>query len=140
MKGQGSTGRIFRGFRIFVFLLPFICLAALSCKTKVSPPPVFTWEDDGPDSTVLNILVQTPQGLLMYGQSVNLALSQDSLNSKLLVRRTPTNTMGIAVFRKLYPRIIYYNCYAVNSVQTFYGSGLVHLLPSARRDTVLIVY
>lgn len=140
MKGKHSPGCKFRGIRIFLFVFPVLCVALLTCKPSVSPPPVVTWEDDGPDSTVLSILVQTPQGLIMYGQSVNLALSQDSLNSKLLVRRTPTNTTGIAVFRKLYPRVIYYNCYAVNSVQAFYGSGHVHLQPSAKRDTVLIVY
>ena len=140
MKGLRSPGRMIRGFSILIIMPAVLCLACLSCQTHVTPPPVVTWEDNGPDSTVLNILVQTPQGLIMYGQSVNLALSQDSLNGKLLVRRTPTNATGIAVFRKLYPRVIYYNCYAVNSVQTFYGSGHVHLRPSAKRDTVLIVY
>jgi len=140
MKVMCLYGRMVQGLRISIFILPLLCITILSCQKHVNPPPVATWEDNGPDSTVLSIFVQTPQGLIMYGQFVNLALSQDSLNNKLLVRRTATNATGIAIFRKLYPRIIYYNCYAVNNVQTFYGSGHIHLLPSAKRDTVLIVY
>jgi hypothetical protein len=141
MRGFYFRGKIIPGFSVFLFTLLVLCFPILSCNKKnIPPPPVITWEDNGPDSTVLRILIQTPQGLILYGQYVNLALSQDSLNSKILVRRTPTNVSGVAVFRKLYPRVIYYNCYAVNSVQTYYGSGHIHLRPASVRDTVLIVY
>ena len=120
----------------------FACgIMVISCaKSGSDKPPLPTWEDNGADSATLRVLVQTNQGTIFYGQNVNLALSRDSLSAKLLVRQVPTNTYGIAVFRKLYPRIIYYNCYVITSTRNFYGSGYLRLPAGAMKDTILIVY
>jgi len=113
----------------------------LSCaKSGSNPPPVAVWEDNSSDSASLNLTVQSAQGQILVNQYVNLALSTDSLNAGNLVRKTATNSAGVAVFRKLYPRIIYFNCVAVTSTQTFYGSGKVRLLPGMVKDTILTVH
>ena len=113
----------------------------ISCK-KSSPdiPPITNWEDNGYDSATLRIIIQNAQGIKIYGQYVNLALSKDSLNNRILVRQTPTNSAGVAIFRKLYPRVLYYNCYAVTQATTYFGSGNVRLSAGMVKDTILTVY
>ncbi|MEI7490616.1 MAG: hypothetical protein WCK92_04395 [Bacteroidota bacterium] len=127
--------------RGIVFGMLVIFLFLLSCtKHNTDPVPIPVWEDNSSDSAVLRIHVQTTQGLVQYNQYVNLALSRDSLNNNLLVRRTVTGTSGTAIFRKLYPRIIYYNCFAITNGQTFFGSGVARLLPGMTKDTLLTVH
>lgn len=127
--------------RFIVSGMVLIGVFLLACtKHGTDPAPIPVWEDNSNDSAGLRINVQNSQGLFLYGQYVNLALSRDSLNTSLLVRRTATNTAGVAVFRKLYPRIIYYNCFAITNGQTFFGSGSARLMPGITKDTLLIVH
>lgn len=113
----------------------------ISCK-KSNPdvPPIPVWEDNGTDSATLRISLQNAQGIKIYGQYINLALSKDSLNNRTLVRQTATNSAGIANFRKLYPRVFYYNCFVVTQVGTYFGSGYVRMNPGMVKDTILTVY
>jgi len=127
--------------RIIVCGMAVFCIFLLSCmKHGTDAPPVPVWEDNAADSARLNILVQTPQGMILIGQYVNLALSRDSLSKSLLVRKTATGAGGVVIFRKLYPRVIFYNCMAVTSGQTFFGSGSVSLSAGSIKDTMLIVH
>ncbi|MCX6282337.1 MAG: hypothetical protein NTU51_10280 [Bacteroidetes bacterium] len=133
--------RMWPVIRFMVSGVMLSCLFILACtkhSTDTAPLPV--WEDTGADSVRLRINVQNSQGLVLYGQYVNLALSRDSLNANMLVRRIATNTSGTSVFSRLYPRIIYYNCYAITSGQTYFGSGVARLLPGINKDTLLIVH
>jgi len=133
--------RKFPVINIIIPLTVIFILIILSCvKSGGDPPVIPVWEDNSADSARLNILVQTPQGLIQVDQYVSLALSKDSLGNKLLVRQVKTGLGGIAVFRKLYPRILYYNCVAITNGQTFFGSGSARMLPGMRKDTVLIVH
>ena len=117
-----------------------VCLLTLSCAKHSSDTPVQTWEDNGADSARLNILLQTPQGLILMGQYISLALSSDSLSKSQLLRKTATGAGGVAIFRKLYPRRIFYTCIAVTNGQTFFGSGNVRLKAASTKDTILIVH
>lgn len=127
--------------RLLVPVAAILCLGAMACHSHgTEPPPVADWEDNSADSARLNINVQTPQGWILYGQYVDLALSQDSLNKSVLVRRVPTNTLGFAIFRKLYPRVYFYKCYAVTNGQSFFGTGKTRLLPAQTKDTILNVH
>ncbi|MCX6283647.1 MAG: hypothetical protein NTW31_05375 [Bacteroidetes bacterium] len=127
--------------RSALFGMLVICLFLLSCtKHNTDPVPLPVWEDNSSDSAILRVHVQTSQGLIQYNQYVNLALSRDSLNNNLLVRRTVTSTSGTAVFSKLYPRIIYYSCFAITNGQTFFGSGVARLMPGITKDTLLTVH
>jgi len=127
--------------RFIVSGMALICIFLLACtKHSTDPVPFPVWEDNSSDSAVLRVNVQNSQGMVLFGQYVNLALSRDSLNNNQLVRRTSTNTAGVAVFRKLYPRIIYYNCFAITSGQTFFGSGVARMIPGMTKDTLLIVH
>jgi len=78
--------------------------------------------------------------MVLVGQYVSLALSKDSLSASNLVRKTQTNGSGIAVFSKMYPRVIYYNCMAVTFGNTYFGSGSIRLLPGVKKDTILMVH
>lgn len=127
--------------RLYLAVLLLIVFWAIACqKQNTDIPPLPVWEDNGSDSATLKINIQTAQGIKIYGQYVNLALSSDSLNKRILVRQTPTNSAGFANFRKLYPRVIYYNCYVIIQASTYYGSGYVRLRPGMVKDTILTVY
>jgi hypothetical protein len=139
MNYQGNIGR-WHFVRLSLCAMAVVCLLVLSCAKSSSDTPVQAWEDDGADSARLNILLQTPQGLILMGQYISLGLSSDSLSKSLLVRKTASGAGGVAVFRKLYPRKIFYNCIAVTNGQTFYGSGNVRLNASSTKDTTLIVH
>ncbi|MEI6889093.1 MAG: hypothetical protein ACOYM0_07105 [Bacteroidales bacterium] len=119
-------------------LMCFLVIACISKSTE--PTPIRLWVDEGADSAKLNILVQTPQGLILVNQYVNLALSRDSLANSIRVRSERTSIAGKAIFSKLYPRIIYYNCFAVTNGQSFFGSGSARMLPGMTKDTTLIVH
>ena len=123
-------------------LVFFSALFCFSCtKHEITAPPVTTWEDTGPDSAALRIIVRTAQGKLVSSQYVNIALSSDSLKNKILVRNPAyTNASGIVTFRRLYPRIIFYDCKVIQSTDIFYGAGSVRLIPGATKDTTLMVY
>ena len=124
-----------------VFAITTGILLLMSCMKSTTPaPPVPVWEDNGADSTTLKIAVQTAQGLVLVGQYVSLALSRDSLSANNLVRKTPTNGLGVAVFSKMYPRVIYYNCIAVTFGNTYFGSGWLRLSAGVKKDTILIVH
>jgi hypothetical protein len=124
-----------------VLIIAIASLFFISCRKTTSDPIVIpVWEDNSADSAKLSIKVMTPQGMVLVGQYVNLALSTDSLAKKILVRSTPSNTSGSAVFNKLYPRKFYYNCIALNNGITYFGSGSANMLPSSTKDTTLIVY
>jgi hypothetical protein len=126
---------------MIIYSMAIFCLFLLSCQKNGSgPSPIPVWEDNSADSARLNILVQTSQGMVLTGQYANLALSRDSLTNNLFVRKTGTGGTGVAVFRKLYPRILYYNCVAVTSGQTFFGSGSARLSAGLTKDTTLIVH
>jgi len=116
-------------------------VAVASCnKLEENEPPVAPWENTGPDSARLTVTVQTQSGILMVGSYVNLALSQDSLNKNLLVRRVMTDGVGKAVFSRLYPRKFYSNCFAYIEGKSLFGSFRITIMPYAVRDTVLIVH
>jgi len=133
--------RMVHALRIAVFATTAGVFLLISCmKNTTPPPPVPVWENNGADSLTLRIAVQTAQGMVLVGQFVSLALSKDSLSNNNLVRKTPTNGAGVAVFSKMYPRIIYYNCMAVTYGNSYFGSGSVRLRPGIRKDTILIVH
>ena len=140
MKHQAQIRKL-HSVQLTFYGMTIFCLLMLSCvKKNPEPVPVPVWEDNSADSARLNIRVQTAQGLLLTaGTSIKLALSPDSLTQSLLVRLSSTNAAGVAVFRKLYPRKLYYNCIAITNVQTFYGSGWARLSPGLTTDTTLIV-
>jgi len=141
MKHQVHKRKL-HSVHLTVYGITFFCLFLLSCvKYSTEPLPIPVWEDNSADSARLNILVKTAQGLLLTaGTSVKLALSQDSLTKSLLVRLSSTNAAGVVIFRKLYPRKLYYNCIAITNDQTFYGSGWARLSPGLTTDTTLIVH
>ena len=139
MKHQVYTVKL-PSVRLMMYMAAIFCLFLLSCiKHGQEPTPLPVWEDNTADSARLNILVQTRQGYIFTGQYVNLALSSDSLSKNILVRKTVSNGAGISVFRKLYPRVIYYNCIAITPSQAFFGSGRIRLSAGMTRDTTLIV-
>jgi len=117
-----------------------ICLILLSCTKQVEPVTIPAWEDNNADSARLNITIKIPQGTFLTGKTVILALSRDSLSKNILVRSTLTNTAGIAVFRKLYPRKFYYSCTATSSTVIYFGTGTANLLSGMTKDTVLTVH
>jgi len=119
----------------------FLFLTISGCKqlSDNGNDPLPGWEDTGADSATLNIWVQTNQGFLVFGQYVNLALSQDSLNHSLLVRRQLTNGQGAAVFNRLFPLHYYYNCFSVSYTGSLFGASHIYIGPSQIKDTVLIV-
>ncbi len=142
---QNSKHTIYRNrltTLLYIFTgLAMVSLFFLSCVKKGSDPvPVPIWVDETADSARLNILVQTPQGLILVNQYVNLALSRDSLGNSIRVRTERTSIAGVAIFRRLYPRMIYYNCFAVTNGQSFFGSGNARMLPGMTKDTILIVH
>jgi hypothetical protein len=139
MKKICHTGRMLPAVTAVIIGLLFFS-SLISCnKTTPNSNPIPTWEDNGADSAVLRILVQTQQGQFLIGQYVNLALSLDSLNKKVLVRQTQTNSAGVAVLRKLYPRVIYFNCIAITASGALSGTGHVRLQASSTKDTILTV-
>lgn len=126
---------------IFLFLLIISGLLA-SCRKPSGepPPPVPVWEDNSADSASLSVTVKTSLGILVAGQYVNLALSSDSLKNQVLVREPGyTNAAGIASFRKLYPRKIFFDCKVITATQVYYGTATINLVPGGNKDTVLIV-
>ena len=126
---------------IFTLFIPLFLIALGSCnKLEEDENPVTPWENTGPDSARLTVTVQTQAGILMVGSYVNLALSQDSLNKNLLVRRVMTDGVGKAVFSRLYPRKFYSNCFAYIEGKSLFGSFRITIMPYAVRDTVLIVH
>jgi hypothetical protein len=120
--------------------LIFLTMLWASCNNvPVNPDPVPVWEDKGHDSVTFTVIVKTQQGLYVVGSVVNLALNQDSLNNKLFIRRTSTDGVGRATFKRLYPRKFFSNCFASFQGQSLFGSFTIQLPPGAIRDTVLIV-
>jgi len=122
------------------FIPCILLLYACGHKLGNNLEPIPIWENKKADSVTFRVTVQTMNGTYLYGEYVNLALSLDSLNKGTLVRRTMTNSLGIAEFRRLYPRVYYYNCFVTNELGTFFGSGHASLPPYAIRDTILVVY
>ena len=127
-------------------LAPFLILITgflviLSCTHKLDPAPnpIPEWIDNDADSATLTITVQTEQGILLAGQFINLALSADSLASVSLIRQGFTDGAGRAIFRKLYPRKIFFNCNATYMSQPLFGSGKINVPPFSIRDTILTV-
>jgi len=124
---------------VFIFFTGI--LVFFSCGHKLEPPPnpIPVWVDNDADSATLTLTVETEQGIFLAGQNVNLALSADSLSKDLLVRQTFTDGVGRAIFRQLYPRRIFFNCYAKYASQPLYGIGQINLPPFSIRDTILTV-
>jgi len=121
--------------------LGVITLLIFSCnKLETNDNPLPDWEDTGPDSVTFSVTVQTVEGILLPGQYVNLAFSQDSMGKNMMVRRAATNGIGRANFPRLYPRQYYFNCYATSQSNIFYGSALIKLKSQDIRDTVLTVH
>ncbi len=121
-------------------IIPLV-LIYMSCnKLDPSDTPVPIWEDLGPDSVTMHATIQTVSGFLLPGQYVNFALSPDSLNKGILVRRIQTDGQGTATANRLFPRIYFINCFATYQAKNFYGSFIVPTMPSQRIDTLLLVY
>ncbi len=123
---------------LVIFSLTFVIVACNKLETNDNPLPV--WEDTGPDSVTFSVTVQTLEGILLPGQYVNLAFSQDSMAQGIMVRRVATNGIGRAHFPRLYPRKYYYNCYATYLTNIYYGYSLIKLNPMDIRDTILTVH
>lgn len=124
---------------ILAFLTVFLLF--ISCN-KLTPDdnPLPFYEDSGPDSVSFSVTVQTLEGIMLPGQYVNLAFSQDSMGKNLMVRRVATDGIGRAYFPRLYPRRYFFNCYATYLTNIYYGSALIKLNPRDIRDTVLTVH
>jgi len=124
---------------ILAFLTVFLLF--MSCnKLTTDDNPLPFYEDSGPDSVSLSVTVQTLEGIMLPGQYVNLAFSQDSMGKNLMVRRVATDGIGRAYFPRLYPRRYFFNCYATYLTNIYYGSALIKLNPQDIRDTVLTVH
>ncbi len=118
----------------------FFLLFFGSChKLTIEDPPIANWEDFGSDSVKLNVFVQTKESFLLTGQYVSLALSQDSLDKSILVRKVTTDGYGRAQFPRLFPRIYYFKCYANYQGTNLIGSSFIHLPPVERLDTSVIL-
>ncbi|MEI7499572.1 MAG: hypothetical protein WCK84_03900 [Bacteroidota bacterium] len=129
-----------RKFLIY-FLSPliFLTLFWVSCKkTNPEPTPIPEWENTDPDSATLNVIVQTQQGIFLFGAYVYLYL--DSLNERVLVRTAMTNGAGRVRFARLYPRKFYTKSFATYQGISLNGSFTIQMPPYATRDTILIVY
>ncbi|MCK9203310.1 MAG: hypothetical protein M0P58_02600 [Bacteroidales bacterium] len=125
---------------IFSFVIVFTF--SISCKKtldteKADLPP---WEDKSSDSATLEVTVETQYGIFMTGAYLNLALSNDSLNNKIWVRRSITDGAGHVVFSRLYPRIYYANCYVYLNGYSYYGSFNIKMPPQSIKDTLLYVH
>ncbi len=125
----------------FIMLFIVTCFFP-SCKNTLNPDPlpVPEWEDKSADSTTLTVTVQTQDGTYMTGSYVSLALSTDSLNRNIWVRRSVTDGAGRVRFTRLYPRIYYSNCYAYYNGMTYYGSFHITMPPRSAKDTLLFVH
>jgi hypothetical protein len=124
-------------------VLPFctIFLLFIACnKLEPDDNPLPHYEDTGPDSVTFSVTVQTLEGIMLPGQYVNLAFSQDSMGKNMMVRRVATDGIGRASFPRLYPRRYFFNCYATYLTNIYYGSALIKLNPQDIRDTVLTVH
>lgn len=104
------------------------------------PQPLPEWEDKSADSATLLLTVETQDGTFMTGSYVNLALSDDSLNKNIWVRRSVTNGAGRISFSRLYPRKYFSNCQAYYNGMTYFGSFHIYLPPGSVKDTVLFVH
>jgi hypothetical protein len=118
----------------------FLWLAFSSClKLTVEEPPVANWEDFGSDSVRLNVFIRNSEGTLLTGQYVNLALSKDSLDNLLLVRKVITDGYGRASFPRLYPGKYFFNCFANYGGVNLIGSSSIFLPPIAKLDSNTIL-
>jgi len=128
--------------KVIFFLAITGCLLLVfgSCnKLTIEEPPVPIWEDLGPDSVKLNVFIRTKDGFLLTGQYVSLALSQDSLDKLILVRKVITDGLGRAQFPRLFPRKYYFNCYANYQGTNLIGFSTVTLPPVAKLDTSVVL-
>lgn len=126
---------------VTVFILIPLILTYVSChKLDPNPNPLPVWEDLSSDSVTINATMQTVSGHLLTGQYLNYALSQDSLNKGILIRSIPTDSKGIAIARKLYPRRYFISCVATYQSKVYSGSYVINTKPSQRIDTLLLVY
>jgi len=111
-----------------------------SCvKLTIEEPPVANWENFGSDSVKLNVFIRTKDGFLLTGQYVSLALSQDSLDKLILVRKVTTDGYGRAQFPRLYPRKYYFNCYANYQGTSLIGLSSIFLPSVAKLDTSVVL-
>jgi hypothetical protein len=126
----------------------FFCLGVLpvvlvffSCnKLENNDKPIPVWENWEADSATLTVSIQTQDGNYIVGQFVNLALTQDSLNNGLFVRRTATDGTGHVLFNRLFPSLYYLNCFSNYQGQMTFGSGKIRLGEYEIRDTILILH
>jgi len=123
-------------------LLTMVAIFLLSCRNTLNPDPqpLPEWEDKSADSATLTVSVQTQDGTFMAGAYVSLALSADSLEKNLWVRRSATDGAGRVRFSRLYPRIYYSNCSAYYNGMTYIGSFHITMPPQAVKDTLLFVH
>lgn len=127
-------------FLTFLVIIPLVLFYVSCNKLDSSSNPVPVWENLGPDSVTLHTTIQTVSGYLLPGQYINLALSPDSLNKGILVRRVQTNGQGTASMSRLFPRTYFVNCFATYQAHNFFGSFILMTRPSQRMDTLLLVY
>ncbi len=118
----------------------FLWLAFSSClKLNNEEPPIANYEDFDADSVRLNVFIRNSEGLLLTGQYVNLALSRDSLDNLLLVRKVITDGYGRASFPRLYPGKYYFNCFANYGGMTLSGFSSIYLPAIAKLDSSYIL-
>jgi len=111
-----------------------------SClKLTIENPPVPIWENLGPDSVKLNVTIRTKEGFFLTGQYVNLALSMDSLDNLILVRKVSTDGNGKAQFPRLFPRTYYYNCYANYQGTNLSGFFFIYIPAITKLDTSVVL-
>lgn len=126
-------------FTKFLSLILISGFLTLSCNKITDEKPVPEWENTGADSCALNVVVQTQQGLFLSNSYVNLAFTQDSLNQGKYIRRAYSNGVGKAIFRRLYSRKFYSNCFTSYQGIPMFGSMIVFVPPYITKDTILKV-
>ncbi|MCK9220655.1 MAG: hypothetical protein PHF97_07035 [Bacteroidales bacterium] len=123
-----------------LFVLVLLISFSTSCHKISDNNPLPSWEDTSADSVTLTVTVMTQDGFLINGCYIYLALSKDSLKNNLLVRSQYSDGAGRVKFSRLYPRILYANCFANYGEKSLYGSFHIKLLPGTVRDTTLTLY
>lgn len=125
---------------ISALALFFLCFSGGCRKTiEITQQELPYWEDTSGDSVTLFVQIQNREGFYVYGQYVNMALSKDSLNRSLLVRKSVTDGTGRATFRRLFPGKYYINCFSSSSQSIGYISAKMVLFPEQIKDTLLIL-
>jgi len=125
---------------LFLAIAGSFLLILGSCnKLTIEDPPIANWEDFGSDSVKLNVFIRTKDGFLLTGQYVNLALSQDSLDKSILVRKVATDGYGSAQFPRLFPGTYYFKCYANYGGTNLIGSSFLFLPPIEKLDTSVML-